>query len=819
MNHSLAKSECPSIEALSVLIDGNDDATDPDLLSHVDTCVPCQTRLDRLTEPTQLGHYGDFARSQSTIQQAFLGPPLRPGDLGSFNGFGIESELGAGGMGVVFRARDEQLGRIVALKVLTCATSPTALARFDRESQAASNLNHPNVVPIYSAGQSNEGRPYLVMPLIEGKSLKQAIQNNSLTFGESATAISQIADGLHHAHQAGLVHRDVKPANILVDQIDGRAKLVDFGLVRGVDDQTLTRTEMICGTPEYMSPEQANGLENADSRSDIYSLGISLYETLTGVVPFRGRPLDVLAQHRELVPALPGRLNKSIPRDLETICLKAIEKEPSSRYATAASLAADLQNFIDGRPIDAKPASSLHKTWRWARRNPRFALLSIAFVTALVGGILTTTWQWQSSRANYVEAQANYLAAQQNFDAATELILSHRLFALGLSRKVGHEIAARELYRKILQEVNQLVVLRNDDPEVRLLQPNVYLSNAEIESIVGNAEDSIQLFDRSQQLFQQLIVEKLEGLAGDESSAESNEQLPPVRDLQHSISAVVLLRGEAYHLVGETDRALEDYQTAKTTLIEIVKDISNPNHLGEKRNLALLLVLEGHVWSELADHGKALDCYQSAFQTLPNKMGLELKPSTHSESRSPELILPANRDYAGATEVEKHINAFVAHFLGRHLVATSHRSDDPARQLEEGIRWLNWSLEIRRDISEKNPDYSDWKRDVAMTLTELANAAQKSGQIESVNQRINESVTILSEMAQASDRLELRLRLAQALIIRSNLPEEKSSPDLRSSDLIRARALCQEVLAISPSWQECKRVLAVANESLAKEFE
>lgn len=809
MNDSLAKSECPSIKALSVLIDGSD-VTDPELVSHVDTCVDCQTRLDRLTQPTQLEHYGEFARSKSTEQQAFLDPPLRSGDLGSFNGFGIESEIGSGGMGVVYRARDEQLGRTVALKVLTCAASPTALARFDRESHAASNLSHPGIVPIYSAGKSNEGRPYLVMPLIEGKSLKQAIQENSLTFRETAEFISRIAAGLHAAHQSGLIHRDVKPANILIDQVDGRAKLVDFGLVRGVDDQTLTRTEMMCGTPEYMSPEQAN-TETSDARCDVYSLGITLYECLTGSVPFRGRPLDILAQHRDLEPVPPSRMNKLVPRDMETICLKAIKKDIDHRYLTAADFANDLQSFLDGRPIQARPASRLEKSWRWARRNPRVALLTTALLVTLFGGILTTTGLWQRSQINYVEAQANFVAAKENFDAATEMVINTRQFAFRLAHELGHEIAARDLYREVLEEVDKLVVLRNDDPAILLLQPKVYLSNGEIEFAVGKAEDSIRLFDKSELLFLEIEEKELRGLANAKSKVASDQHATSIHHVREFLSSVALQRGEAYHQTGNTAKALEDLQSANKILVEQLREIATCGNC--QRNLALVQVLEGQVWADLGQDGKALRCYQSAYSSLPAKLVLKGLALTYAESRDPDLIVPKATDHQIINSIEKHINAYVVHYLGRHLVATARSSDNPKLQTQQGTTLLSMSLEIRRNINAEVPAISGWKRDVAMTLTELAKAAQQLEQIDTATERINESVEILTAMAATSDRLELRLRLAQALIVRSELSMQ-TSPDQRALDLLRAQELCQDVLVVSPSWQECTRVLSTIQDKL-----
>ena len=443
-NRTNSISGCPADEKLARILD-QDKELDSGTAAHIETCVVCKSRLDRLTEFETLEAFRHVAQKTDVhssfariIEKGKWSPP-------SIDRYAVESEIGKGGMGIVYRATDKTLGRPVAIKVLNGFHSPVAAARFERESQAASKLSHPNIVPVYTTGNADDGRPFLVMPLVKGESLKQTLSDGPIDATSAANWIMQIARGLEIAHQSGHVHRDIKPANILIDAIDELAKLVDFGLVRGEHDETLTRTEMICGTPEYMSPEQANHLESADARCDIYSLGITLYQCLTGTVPFRGQPLDVLKQHADEDPVPPTHLNLSVPRDLETICLRAIEKDPNHRYPTAADFADDLGRFIVGQPVLARPASVLEKTWRWSRRNPRVAILTTALASTLIGGILTTTLLWQRSQNNFVEAQSNLVAARENFDAATEMVINKREFAFRLTHTLGHELAARGL--------------------------------------------------------------------------------------------------------------------------------------------------------------------------------------------------------------------------------------------------------------------------------------------------------------------------------------------------------------------------------------
>ena len=392
------KTRCPDSSDLIKALDGTKPISNT-LEMHIENCNACQATLDRLSNVNSLELYREHAQNLYDTTLSLSGP-LQPGDIGSIDGLAIEKQIGAGSMGVVYQGRDETLGRTVAVKILARGSSVESDTRFLRESQAAAGVQHPNLVPVYSAGRAEDGRRYLVMPLIDGQSLKERIDDRPMSFRDAADTIKQVAEGLSAAHEAELIHRDVKPANILLDENDQLAKLTDFGLVRKATDETLTHRDVICGSPEYMSPEQASHPDLRDQRGDIYSLGITLYFCLTGTVPFRGRPLEVLAQHRETAPAPPSRLNYQIPRDLETICLKAIEKEPSRRYQTSELFAGDLKAFLEGRPITARPVSKFEKSWRWAKRNRALALSLSCMFLVLATCAIVSTILWRNSESN-----------------------------------------------------------------------------------------------------------------------------------------------------------------------------------------------------------------------------------------------------------------------------------------------------------------------------------------------------------------------------------------------------------------------------------
>ncbi len=417
-----------------------------------------------------------------------------------FGDYELFEEIGRGGMGVVHKARQTSLNRTVALKLLlfSATTIPDQVKRFRTEASAAASLQHPNIVAIHEVGV-HQDQHYLAMDFVEGQSLARAVAAGPLPSQRAAHYVQIVAEAIEYAHRRGILHRDLKPSNILIDSSD-QPQVTDFGLAKRLEgDSSLTLSGQVLGSPNYMPPEQADGRRGKVGRySDVYALGATLYHLVTGRAPFVAATMaETLQQVQDAEPVSPTVLNPHVPRDLKTICLKCLEKEPARRYPTAQELADDLGRWLRKEPILARPIGPAGKAWRWCRRKPLVASLIGAIAIALLTGLTGVLWEGRQARAARDLAQGRLYAAQMKLAHAAfqEGKTGGALALLRATRPANGEpdfrgFEWRYLYRLCLNSPGELLASNAHGYQ------SVDYSPAGRTVAFGNGDGYVEIFDR-----------------------------------------------------------------------------------------------------------------------------------------------------------------------------------------------------------------------------------------------------------------------------------------------------------------------------------
>jgi tetratricopeptide (TPR) repeat protein/tRNA A-37 threonylcarbamoyl transferase component Bud32 len=450
--------------------------------SHIPTCLRIPDDLD--VDGTVETRSAVISQDEEALALSY-GMDLDAIDELRSAGYEVTRLLGRGGMGVVYQAHQVALNREVALKLIRSGSfaSETEVLRFQNEAEAVAQLDHPHIVPIYEVGRHRRHH-FFSMKLIAGTSLDKRLAEFANDPRATARLVAIVAEAIHHAHQRGILHRDLKPANILLDE-QGAPHVTDFGLARRLDaGSEMTHSNALIGTPSYMSPEQATRARGSlTTATDVYGLGTILYALLTRRAPFAGTTLvETLDKVRSQPPEAPSRLNPGVPRGLEVICQKCLEKEPSRRYASAQELAEDLTRWRKGEPIRARPVSPVVRAALWCRRNPALATAAALLMLALAGGFAGVTWQWR-------KAEHNRAMAEKVVELVTRRLLAQ---ADAEHDPLARNLTVRELLDRAAAELGGWV---GDQPDIE----------ARVREMIGGAYLSLGQYDRAEEHLREAI--------------------------------------------------------------------------------------------------------------------------------------------------------------------------------------------------------------------------------------------------------------------------------------------------------------------------
>ena len=693
--------------------------------AHVRDCAHCQATLDRETDeanlrgwrkspqqnggaaidPRILDRLIEKLQSIMTIQdQAGAatapvtdGPSVRAEELseptaglGTIGHYRLLNELGRGGMGIVYRAWDESLRRLVAVKVLRPEqTHETDRLRLVREARITAQFRHDHAVMVHAVAYPDDGLPYLVMEYVLGPTLAQLIDSPERPEPRVvATLMAEVADALDAAHAVGLVHRDVKPSNILIEKGTGRAKITDFGLARTeTGASSLSREGFLAGTPTYMSPEQARGDAVVDARADVHGLGATFYQALTGVTPYRGAPHLVLRQVIEEDPPPPRRLNDRVPRDLETICLKAMAKEPARRYSSAAALASDLRHWQKGEPIQARPAGLFERAYRWARRNPRIAGLAAALVIVFTAGFLGVLWQWRRAELNLKESQISFDRARGAVDQ-----FYTRFYQEGVLAVPGLEKVRRDVLGEMIQYYKDFVDQHRNDPALRLELAETCLRIGNLTKDQGNKVDALVVLRQALENF-----ERLPANAGDDRRIQMG--------LYRSLHFIALMESA----LGDVESARRDYQRGFGVLEKIVKN--EPGNFKLKRELAAVLGNFANLSMVAKDKTEARRAYLRALEIQKDLVGQD----------------PAEVEFKNDLALTYHNLAFLAEGQERRAL-------------------LEQAVALRKQLVEALPGNPVFRRHLARTYETLGRDQLDLGQTLDAVSSLQESRALLHQV-------------------------------------------------------------------------
>jgi tRNA A-37 threonylcarbamoyl transferase component Bud32/tetratricopeptide (TPR) repeat protein len=699
-------------------------------------CPHCQNPIELIEEtPSEEvvcpSCGSSFHLASGSLQQATISHDWGSRHLGRFE---LLQLLGTGAFGTVWKARDPQLDRTIALKIPRTGGLGTQADRdrFLREARAAAQLRHDSIVAVHEIGE-HEGQPYIVSDFVDGINIAEWLSAKKPTFREAAAWVAEVADALQYAHDRGVIHRDIKPSNLILD-VGGRLHVMDFGLAkRDAGEITMTHDGQILGTPAYMAPEQIEKAHQVDGRADVYALGVVLYRLLTGELPFRGTTRMLLHQVLHDEPKRPRRLNDRIPRDLETICLKCLEKEPHHRYRTALALAEDLHRFLRGRPILARPIAAWERAWKWARRWP-WAAAALSLVAFLLVLLLGGGWYYNAR----LRDQTHVAQVNERWAVAS----------------AQNAIEQRNLALKALDQ------------------------------LVYEVQEKLAPTPATRSLRQKLLDTAIAGL---DEIGRSTLGSPP--DLSRAVAHQKL--ADIFRIIGQTPAARRHYQHARSLAEDLlaaqpaaplIEQVLYQTHMG----LGLLDLRAKQFDEAKADFRRAVAMAESIAAARPGQeqarrdlieayLQLGRAHGFAGESRPAEDWFRKMQDLARrwvSEEPENH--------QARDLLSSSYRKLGDlwkiARNYAAARQDYAQAIDIGAKLLVAEPDNFEFKAHLATALDDLAQVSQGQGRLDEARQRFGKAEQLFSALVEADpEQIEFRVSLLHTQWNRAALERDQAN--------------------------------------------
>jgi tetratricopeptide (TPR) repeat protein len=781
---------CPDRDLLErLLTDRLVDTERDELDRHVRGCALCQQTLEHLTDDpiwrSELRH--EISSLLDDVDPGLVVDPLGVTAVALIGanepmarvvpavpGYEITGELGRGGMGVVYQARHVRLNRLCAIKMILAGAhaGPDDLARFVTEAEAIARLQHPSIVQIRHIGDA-DGLPFLELEYLAGGSLEKQIDGAPWPTTRAAQLAEQVALGIAEAHRQGIVHRDLKPSNVLL-AADGTPKVSDFGLAKMLDSQSaLTRSESVMGSPSYMAPEQAKGhSKEVGAAVDVYAVGAILYELLTGRPPFRGTTaIETLEQVKTAEPVPPSRLVPGMPRDIETICLKCLQKEPGNRYGDAALLAADLERFREGRAILARPIGTAERAWRWCRRNRWIAAMTgIAVTAASVGLAALVAVAVIEQRANLALRTSNrdLVAANERERARFNLAMD----AVGLFHgDVSQDVLLKEkpftgLRTKLLRgavefygKLEDLLSGQTDRPS-RAALARAFDEIGKLTDMIGSGPEALSAHRKA-------LAVRRELADGPQADVEARA------DLARSLLTV----GWMQFRTGDIAGALASYEETQRLAESLVADVSagDPLHaiLGSAHQRF------GRLFEDSGKPALALSSYERALSIRKNLAAAH-----------PEVIEFQSDLGTCYIEIDR-----ILHQTGKS---------------KEALNAVERALSIRQELAKRHPDVTQFQSDLALCHDRLGYELQLAGKPAEALASSKRALEIRQKLAAANPNVtEFQFSLSHIHQLIGWMLRQTGKPAEAVASFERAVAIMEKVADANPNVSKFQSELAL----------